>query len=121
METAFVKILAAALAFSQAAVSPHTVKPEFDRNRDQQQVVELLQSGCSHMMAAFEIENINIDDLIETAMNDPQAAAGGAAPEFHGLNFSDLQGAYRQFCKNEAPAKVAADIGELIDFYNQAT
>src|SRR5262249_57700321 len=59
METAFVKILAAALAFSQAATSPHTVKPEFDRDRDRRQVVELLQAGCSHMMAAFEIENIN--------------------------------------------------------------
>jgi penicillin-binding protein 1A len=120
METAFVKILAAALAFSQAAVNPHTVKPEFDRDHDQRQVVELLQAGCAHMMAAFEIENINIDDLIDTAMNDPQAA-GSASSEFHGLNFGDLQGAYRQFCKHEAPEKPVADIGEVIDFYNKAT
>jgi penicillin-binding protein 1A len=72
------------------------------------------------MMSAFEIENINIDDLIETAMNDPQAAAG-ATSEFHGLNFGDLQGAYRQFCKREVPEKPAADIGDVIDFYNKAT
>src|SRR3974377_1523089 len=96
METAFVKILAAALAFSQAAVDPHAVKPEFDRSRDQLQVVQLLQAGCAHMMKAFEIENINIDDLIDTAMNDPQAA-GGETREFHGLNFGDLRTAYRQF------------------------
>jgi penicillin-binding protein 1A len=119
METAFVKILAAALAFSQAGVSPHTVKPEFDRDRDQRQVVELLQSGCAHIMAAFEIENINIDDLIETAMNDPQAAGGET--QFHGLNFGDLQGAYRQFCKHQTPDRPVADIGEVIDFYNKAT
>ena len=80
METAFVKILAAALAFSQAAVDPHAVKTQFDRDSDQPEVVEILQAGCTHVMKAFEIENINIDDLIETAMNDPQAVGASETP-----------------------------------------
>jgi penicillin-binding protein 1A len=119
METVFVKILAAVLAFSQAAVAPHGVRSEFDRNRDQRQVVELLQSGCTHMIKVFEIENISIDDLIETAMNDPQAITG-EAPEFRGLNFADLRTAYRQFCKHEEPGTHAIDVGAVIDFYNKA-
>ena len=120
METVFVKILAAALAFSQAAVDPHAVKPSFDHDRDQHQVVELLQAGCSHMMKAFEIESINIDDLIETAMNDPQAVSSGTR-EFRGLDFGEMHSAYRQFCKNEEPDKPVVDLGEVIDFYNKAT
>jgi 1A family penicillin-binding protein len=120
METAFVKILAAALAISQAAVDPRGVKTEFDRNRDQLEVVQLLQGGCAHMMKAFEIENINVDDLIETAMNDPQAAGGSDSPRFHGLNFGDLRDAYRLFCKHENATPPAADLADVIDFYNQA-
>src|SRR5262249_1685811 len=119
METAFVKILAAALAFSQVAVDPHAVKPAFDRDRDQLEVVQLLQAGCGHMLKAFEIENINIDDLSDTAMNDPQAA-GGETREFHGLNFGDLRTAYRQFCRHEEPAARVADLADVIDFYNRA-
>jgi penicillin-binding protein 1A len=119
METAFVKILAAALAFSQAAVDPHAVKTEFDRSRDQLEVVQLLQAGCAHMMKAFEIENINIDDLIDTAMNDPQAA-GSETREFRGLNFGDLRTAYRQFCRHEEPATQVIDLTDVIDFYDKA-
>jgi penicillin-binding protein 1A len=119
METVFVKILAAALAFSQVAVTPHAVKTEFSRNRDERQVVGLLQAGCTHMLEAFAIENINIDDLIETAMNDPQAV-GGENREFRGINFGDLQTAYRQFCKRQETGHPVVDVGDVIDFYNKA-
>src|SRR5215469_2946015 len=119
METVFVKILAAALAFSQVAVNPQAVKTQFSHAGDQRQVAELLQAGCRHMMDAFAIENINIDDLIETAMNDPQAV-GADKKEFHGINFGDLHTAYRQFCKGEQTAQPAVDLGEVIDFYNKA-
>jgi hypothetical protein len=44
------------------------VKTEFSRDRDQHQVGQLLQAGCTHMMQAFDIENFNLDDLITTAM-----------------------------------------------------
>src|SRR5712664_3774596 len=47
METVFVKILAAALAFSQVAVNPGAVKTEFSRDRDQRQVTQLLQAAAS--------------------------------------------------------------------------
>src|SRR5262249_45193195 len=107
MEGLLIKILATALAFSQVTTAPQAVKTEFRRDRDQQQVAELLQAGCAHMIKAFEIENINLDDLIDTAMDDPRAF-GGQNSEFRGINFADLQTAYRQFCKHqpvEAPSR----------------
>jgi len=36
--------------------------------------------------------------LIATALDDPQADEGSV---FRGINFADLQMAYREFCKNE--------------------
>src|SRR5215475_14389815 len=107
-----VKIFATALALSDA------VKTEFNRDRDQAQVARLLHAGCTHMLKAFDLESINIDDLIATAMDDPQAI--GESKAFRGINFADLQTAYRQFCKNEKVEKSAVDLGDVIDFYNKA-
>ena len=119
METLLVKIFATALALSQVATTPDSVKTQFDRAQDQQQVAKLLQAGCTHMRKAFDIEDINLDDLISTAMEDPQAATG-EIKAFRGINFADLVTAYRQFCKNEKVPKPAADLGDVIDFYNKA-
>jgi membrane carboxypeptidase/penicillin-binding protein len=119
MEVLLVKILATALAFSQVTITPHAVKTEFSRGQDQQQVAEFLQASCAHMIHAFEIENINLDDLIDTAMEDPQAF-GGETKEFRGINFADLHVAYQQFCKHETVDGAVADLGEVIDYYNKA-
>src|SRR5262245_30978211 len=119
METLLVKIFGTALALSQVTAAPDAVKTEFDRAQDQQQVAKLLQAGCTHMRKAFDIEDINLDELISTAMEDPQAATG-EIKAFRGVNFSDLQIAYRQFCKNEKVPKPAVDLGDGIDFYNKA-
>src|SRR6266705_926721 len=120
MESILVKILATALALSQVATAPDAVKTRFDRAQDQQQVAELLRAGCTHMRKAFDIEDINLEELIATAMDDRQAVAG-ENKAFHGINFADLQTAYRQFCKNEKVAVSAVDLGDVIDFYNKAT
>src|SRR5499427_10079495 len=120
METILVKIFATALALSQVTTTPDTVKTQFDRVRDQEQAAQLLHAGCTHMRKAFDIEDINIEELIATAMDDPQAVAG-ESKVFHGINFADLQTAYRQFCKNEKVAVSAVDLGDVIDFYNKAT
>jgi penicillin-binding protein 1A len=119
MEALLVKILATTLAFSQVTVNPHTIETEFSRDRDQQQVGELLQAGCTHMIQAFQIENINLDDLIDTAMEDP-GVPGGENKEFRGINFSDLQTAYRQFCKHQPVEHPVVDLGGVIDYYNKA-
>jgi penicillin-binding protein 1A len=119
MDTLLVKIFATALTLSQVTTAPDQVKTQFDRAGDQQQVVQLLRAGCAHMRKAFDIEAVNLDDLIATAMDDPQALTSGVAV-FRGINFSDLFTAYRQFCKNETVEKSAVDIGEVIDFYNKA-
>src|SRR3984893_5072581 len=119
METLFIKIFATALAFSQVTVTPNAVKTEFSRDRDQQEVAELLQAGCTHMIEAFQIENINLDDLIETAMDDPRAF-GGEDKEFRGINFTDLQTGYRQFCKRQEVERPVVDLGEVIDYFNKA-
>jgi penicillin-binding protein 1A len=119
MEALLVKILATALAFSQVTVSPHAVKTEFSRDRDQQQVAEILQAGCTHMIEVFEIENINLDDLIDTAMEDPRAL-GGENKQFRGINFADLQTAYQRFCKHQPVDNPVVDLGNVIDYYDKA-
>jgi membrane peptidoglycan carboxypeptidase len=119
METILVKIFATALALSQVTTAPDDVKTQFDRTADQQEVGRLLQAGCLHMRKAFDIEDINLDDLISTALDDPQAMTG-EIKAFRGINFSDLHVAYRQFCKGEQVEKPAADLADVIDFYNKA-
>jgi penicillin-binding protein 1A len=106
-----------ALALSQITTAPDAVKTQFDRVQDQQQVAQILRSGCAHMRKSFDIEDINLDELIATAMDDPQAIGENKA--FHGINFADLLTAYRQFCKNEEVAVPAVDLGDVIDFYNK--
>src|SRR3989442_11519782 len=120
MEWILVKIFATALALSQVTTAPDAVKTRFDRAQDQQQVAELLRAGCTHMRKAFDIEDINLEELIATAMDDPQAVAG-ESNVFHGINFSDPQTAYRQFCKNDNVAAPAFDLHHGFYFYNKAT
>ncbi len=120
MESILVKIFATALALSQVTTAPDAVKTRFERAQDEQLVAQLLRAGCAHMRKAFDIEDINVEDLLATAMDDPQAVAG-ENKAFRGINFADLQTAYRQFCKNENVAVSAVDLGEVIDFYNKAT
>src|SRR5262245_21776453 len=119
MEVLLVKIFATALALSQVTTTPDAVKTQFDRARDQEQVAQLLRAGCTHMRKAFDIEDINIDELIATALDDPQAISN-ENKVFRGINFVDLQTAYRQFCKNEKVPVPAVDLGDVIDFYNKA-
>src|SRR5215470_8307844 len=119
METILVKIFATALALSQVTTTPDAIKTQFDRVRDQEQVAELLHAGCTHMRKAFDIEDINLDELIATALDDPQAVTG-ENKAFRGINFADLQTAYRQFCKNERVVQLTVDLGDVIDFYNKA-
>jgi penicillin-binding protein 1A len=82
-------------------------------------VAQVLRSGCTHLRKAFDIEDINLDDLIATAMDDPQALAG-ESKAFRGMNFTDLLTAYREFCKGEKVAQPAVDLGDVIDFFNKA-
>ena len=73
MSTILVKIFATALTLSQVTVHPENVKTAFDPTQDVAEVTKLLKDGCTHMRRAFDIEDINLDDLIATAMEDPQA------------------------------------------------
>ena len=75
METLLVKIFATALALSQVTTAPEALVTQFDRVADQAHVAALLRAGCTHMRKAFDIEDINLDELLATAMEDPQARA----------------------------------------------
>ncbi|MPZ37638.1 MAG: glycosyl transferase [Rhizobiales bacterium] len=119
MDSLLVKIFATALTFSQVTVGPETIKTKFDPIQDQHEVVTLLRAGCAHMRKAFDIEDINVDDLIATAMDDPEAVTAGL-PQFRGMNLGDLHIAYRQFCKNETVENSPVDIANVIEYYNQA-
>ena len=63
--------------------------------------------------------SINLDELISTALNDPKAV-GADINAFHGINFADLNTAYHQFCKNESVANPVVDLGQVIEFFNNA-
>jgi membrane carboxypeptidase/penicillin-binding protein len=119
MESILVKIFATALALSQVMTQPQAVKTQFDPARDQAEVVQLLRAGCTHMRQAFDIESINLDDLIATAMDDPKAV-GADIKAFRGINLSDLNTAYHQFCKNESVDKPVVDLGQVIEYFNKA-
>src|SRR5712691_5547225 len=119
MSTILVKIFATALVLGQVTTRPDAVKPEFDPVRDQAEVVRILRDGCAHMRKAFDIEDINLDDLIATAMDDPKALTADIKA-LRGISFGDLLTSYRQFCKNETVEKSPVDLGEVIKFYNAA-
>ena len=114
-----IKILATALTLSQVTTNPDAVKTQFDPVRDQAEVVTLLRAGCGHIRQAFDIESINLDDLISTAMDDPEALTSDIKV-FRGINFGDLYTAYRQFCRGEQIANSPIDIAAVITFFNQA-
>ena len=119
MDVILVKIFATALALSEVTTQPQPVKTHFDSVQDRAQVVQILRDGCAHMRQAFDIESINLDDLIATALNDPRAV-GADIKAFHGINFADLNTAYHQFCKNESVANPVVDLGQVIEFFNDA-
>ena len=119
MNAVLIKIFATALTLSQVTTKPDAIKTHFDPVADRDAVVQLLRDGCAHMRKAFDIEDINLDSLITTAMEDPKAVAGDIQA-FKGINFADLNVAYRQFCKNEKVENSPFDAGEVIAFYNNA-
>src|SRR5580704_4790605 len=123
MNTILVKMFATALAFSQATTRPDAIKTQFDPVRDQAEVTQLLRDGCTQMRKAFDVEDINLDDLISTAMDDTKPVSGEIKSDikaFRGLNLNDLVTTYREFCKNEAVANSPVAINEVIGFFNRA-
>ncbi|MGA2126051.1 MAG: transglycosylase domain-containing protein [Xanthobacteraceae bacterium] len=119
MNLILVKVFATALALSQVTTRPDAVRTQLDPVRDQAEVVQILRDGCAHIRKVFDIESINLDDLITTAMDDPQAMSGNIKA-LHGLKFDELFVSYRQFCRNETVADSPVDVGEVIAYYDKA-
>src|SRR3974390_3319142 len=110
------KVFATALALSLVTTSPNDVKTVFDPDHDEKEVVQILRNGCARMLKVFDIENLDIDELIVTAMKDGGAGTS-EAKAFRGIKFDDLYAAYRQFCKNETVADSPFDARDVIEFY----
>ena len=119
MDSILVKIFATAFALGEVLTHPQVVRTHLDPATDQDKVVQVLRAGCDHMRRVFDIDSINLDDLISTALDDT-TAFGANAKAFHGINFADLNIAYHQFCKNEAVDRPAVDLAQVIEFYNNA-
>jgi membrane carboxypeptidase/penicillin-binding protein len=117
MDAILVKILATFLTLSLVTTRPDAIRTQFDPVRDQAEVTRIMRDGCAHMRKAFDVESLDIDDLIKTAMDDPDALSSDVKV-LHGVKFDSLLSAYRQFCKNED--KAAMDLGDMIRFYNAA-
>lgn len=119
MSALLIKLFATALTFSQVATRPDTIRTSFDPIQDQGEVTQLLRDGCSHLRKAFDVEDINVDELIATAMEDPKAVSGETTI-LKGLDFKDLELAYRQFCKGGPVERQAVELREVIKAYNEA-
>src|SRR5215213_4755193 len=119
MNAILIKLFATALTLSQVTTRPEAVKTQFDALADKAEVTKILRDGCAHMRRAFDIEDLNLDELIATAMDDPQAVAGNTKI-LQGLDLRDLHGAYREFCKNETVTPSSVDLAEVIAYYNKA-
>ena len=111
MDSILVKIFATAFTLSEVLTHPASVRTHLDPATDQDHVVQVLRAGCDHMRRAFDIETINLDDLISTALDD-SAAFGANAKAFHGINFADLNTAYHHFCKNEVVDQPGVDLAQ---------
>ena len=121
MNAILIKLFATALTLSQVTTRPDSIKTQFDPATDGAQVVQILRDGCAHMRKSFDIEDINLDELISTAMEDPKSVAGDNAPKIlHGLDIAELNTSYKQFCKGENPANSPFDARAVIEFYNNA-
>ncbi|WP_342150326.1 penicillin-binding protein 1A [Methylorubrum sp. SB2] len=121
MNAILIKLFATALTLSQVTTRPDAMRTQFDPGKDGPEVVRILRDGCAHMRKSFDIEDINLDELISTAMEDPSAVAGDNAPKIlHGLDLSELNTSYKQFCKGENPANSPFEPGAVIAFYNNA-
>ncbi len=120
MEAILVKVFATVLALSLVTTNPDAVKVHFDPVADRAEVLRILSDGCTSIRKEFDIDNIDLDDLLATVMTDRQAVEGEIAA-FKGIKFTDLHLAYKQLCKKERLAKPVVDIGQVIEFYNQAT
>jgi membrane carboxypeptidase/penicillin-binding protein len=118
MNLILVKMFATALTLAQVTTQPQALKTHFDPVADQPKVVQLLKDGCAHMRKAFDIEDLNLDLLIETALDDPKAITGEIRA-FRGLNFEDLHVAYKQYCANQPVENDPFDLKQVIEFYNK--
>jgi penicillin-binding protein 1A len=117
MDAILVKILATFLTLSLVTTRPDAIKTQFDPAQDQAEVTRIMRDGCTHMRKAFDVESLDIDGLIKTAMEDKDALSSDVKV-FHGLKFDSLFSIYRQFCKNEDTGTL--DLSEVIRFYNDA-
>src|SRR5687767_995727 len=115
MDALIVKILATALTFSQVLVAPESLRTSFDPTNDRREVVQWLQKGCAHMRKAFKIDDLNLDELVTTAMEDRDVASA----KFKDISFTDLHLAYRALCNGER-VRLPFDIANVIQFYNRA-
>jgi membrane carboxypeptidase/penicillin-binding protein len=118
MNLILIKMFATALALSQVTTRPQTLSTHFDPVTDQPAVVQLLRDGCAHMRKAFDIEELNLDALVDTAMEDPKSVASEIRA-FRGISFDDLFAAYKQYCGNEPFASSRFDLKAVIEFYNK--
>src|SRR3982074_1277104 len=73
---ALTAIVATGLALSKVTTASGEVRTNFDPERDQAAVAQLLTAGCAHMRNIRDVEDLKRHVLTEVAMEDPKGLAG---------------------------------------------
>ena len=109
METLLVKIFATALALSQVTTDAGRGEDRV-RPRPRSAAGGAAAAGRLHPYAQGLRYREHQPRRADRHRDGRPAGAIGEIKAFRGINFADLQTAYRQFCKNETVAKLGRSI-----------
>ena len=109
-----IKRLAVALTASQILTQPGPPKTSFDPEKDQAEVLHIMNAGCLRMMSDLgsefpDFKKLDVDQFLEGLISTMPGQT----------DLTEVRDAYRVFCKNES-SNAKTEIEALIQFYDQS-
>ncbi len=123
MNVFLLKRLAVALTVSQIFTQPE-VKDQFNPQSDQQQVIEIMNKGCTQIVNDLSVElpelkDLDVEQLLEQIITNARESHQKLSL-VSGLDLNEAKAAYRLFCKGQKSDGTNIDVSELINYYNGA-